>query len=61
MLCVPNIDGLRSRILEEAHGSCYSIHPGLKKLYHDLREVLWWEVSKKDIEEFIANCLNCNN
>ena len=26
-LCVPNVDDLRNRILEEAHGSLYSIHP----------------------------------
>ena len=25
-LCVHNVDGLRNRILEETHGSCYSIH-----------------------------------
>ena len=36
-LCVPNIDGLRNRIIEEAHGSHYSIHLGSTKMYHDLR------------------------
>ena len=30
-LCVPYVDGLRNWILEEAHGSRYSIHPGLTK------------------------------
>ena len=25
-LCFPNIDGLRNHILEEAHGSRYSMH-----------------------------------
>ncbi|XP_070039310.1 uncharacterized protein [Nicotiana tomentosiformis] len=28
-ICVPNIDELRELILEEAHSSRYSIHPGL--------------------------------
>ncbi|XP_070010675.1 uncharacterized protein [Nicotiana sylvestris] len=37
-LCVPNIDGLRERILEEAHGSRYSIHLGATKMYRDLRQ-----------------------
>ena len=27
-LCVPNIDGLHELVLEEAHSSQYSIHPG---------------------------------
>ena len=44
-----NVDDLRNQILEEAHGSCYSIHPGSTKMYHDLREVFWWEVLKGDI------------
>ena len=27
-LCVPDVDDLRTRIIVEAHGSRYSIHPG---------------------------------
>ena len=38
-LCVPDVDGLSDLILEEAHGSCYSIHPGSTKLLHDLRGI----------------------
>ena len=38
-----NVDDLRNQILEEAHGSWYSIHPGSANLYHDLREVFWWK------------------
>ena len=57
--CVPKVNGLRDRILEEAHGSRYSIHPGSKKMYHDLREIYWWEGMKKDIAKFVAKCLNC--
>ena len=57
--CVfPKIDGLRNRILEEAHGSRYSIHPGSTKMYHELREIFWWEGLKVDIAEFVARCLN---
>ncbi|WMV50010.1 hypothetical protein MTR67_043395 [Solanum verrucosum] len=36
-LCVSDVDGLRERILEEAHGSRYSIHPGATTMYRDLR------------------------
>ena len=58
-LCVPDVDGLRVRILAEAHGSRYSIHPGLTKMYYDLREIYWWEGLKRDIAEFVAKCPNC--
>jgi len=32
-ICVPNVDGLRELIPEEAHSSRYSIHPGVAKMY----------------------------
>ena len=35
-LCVPDVDDLLTRIIEEAHGTKYSIHPGSSKMYHDL-------------------------
>ena len=38
-LCVPELDNLRTRIMAEAHGSRYSIHPGSTKMYHDLRQI----------------------
>ena len=38
-LCVPDVDGLRVWILEEAHRSNYSIHLGSRKMYNDLREI----------------------
>ncbi|WMV58615.1 hypothetical protein MTR67_052000 [Solanum verrucosum] len=48
-LCVPNVDGLREKILEEAHSSRYFMHPGATKMYRDLRKVNWWNGLKKDI------------
>ena len=50
---------LRQRILEEAHYSRYSIHPGATKMYHDLKLVYWWDGMKRDIAEFVAQCPNC--
>ncbi|XP_070045187.1 uncharacterized protein [Nicotiana tomentosiformis] len=35
---VPNVDGLRDLILEEAHSSRYSIHPGVTNMYRDLKQ-----------------------
>ena len=53
-----NVDKLRSRILEEAHRVHYSINPGSTKMYHDLREVFWWDDLKSNIAEFVAKCPN---
>ena len=38
ILCVPNLNDLRSCILAKAHGSQYSIRPGATKMYQDLNE-----------------------
>ena len=58
-LCVPDVDGLSDRILEESHGSRYSIHPGSAKMYPDLREIYWLECLKIGLVEFVAKCQNC--
>ncbi|XP_070021867.1 uncharacterized protein [Nicotiana sylvestris] len=59
-LCVPNVDGLKERILEEAHSSRYSVHPGATKMYRDLRQYYWWRMMKKDIVEY-KMAANLNN
>ncbi|XP_070029959.1 uncharacterized protein [Nicotiana sylvestris] len=48
-LYVPDIDGLRERIMAEAHTSRYSVHPGSTNMYHDLKEVYWWNDMKGDV------------
>ncbi|XP_075102717.1 uncharacterized protein LOC142177538 [Nicotiana tabacum] len=58
-LCVADVDGLRHAILEEAHNSKYTIHPGSTKMYHDLKQFYWWEGIKKDIANFVSSCLTC--
>jgi hypothetical protein len=37
-LVVPRREALKKKILDEAHTSTYSIHPGSTKMYHDLRQ-----------------------
>ncbi|XP_070040089.1 uncharacterized protein [Nicotiana tomentosiformis] len=53
-LCVPNMAGLHQQVMGEAHYSCYSIHPGETKMYHDIRGIYWWDGMKKDITELVA-------
>lgn len=57
--CVSNVYTLRGIILEEVHGSRYSIHPRATKIYRDLWEVYWWNGMKKDIVYFVAKTPNC--
>uniref|UniRef100_A0A2N9HS09 Reverse transcriptase domain-containing protein n=1 Tax=Fagus sylvatica TaxID=28930 RepID=A0A2N9HS09_FAGSY len=40
-LCVPKDSTIKREILEEAHHSPYTVHPGSTKMYRDLREVYW--------------------
>ncbi|KAL0434126.1 UNVERIFIED_CONTAM: hypothetical protein Slati_2746900 [Sesamum latifolium] len=58
-VCVPNIDGLREEILREAHNAPYAMHPGTVKMYRNLRPYYWWQTMKKDVAEFVAKCMTC--
>ena len=56
---VPNNPEIRKLILQEAHDSPYSIHPGNTKMYLDLKDIFWWTGMKKDIAEYVAVCDVC--
>ena len=42
-VCVPNNEEIRKIILEEAHFSPYTVHPGGTKMYQDLKRHFWWK------------------
>ena len=46
-LVIPKDLELRKRILDEAHLSRYSIHPGSNKMYQDLKQRFWWTRMKR--------------
>jgi hypothetical protein len=48
-LVVPKNPELRKKILDEAHLSKFSMHPGNNKMYHDLRSLYWWTRIKREI------------
>ncbi|GKB97574.1 putative reverse transcriptase domain-containing protein [Tanacetum coccineum] len=50
---------VRTVIMDEAHKSKYSIHPGADKMYYDLRDRYWWPGMKKDIAMYVSRCLTC--
>nr|GFC31555.1 hypothetical protein [Tanacetum cinerariifolium] len=51
--------GVRTIIMDEAHKTRYSMHPGADKMYHDLRDMYWWTGMKWDIDTYVSKCLTC--
>ena len=51
---VPSNEELRREILNGAHHSKLSIHPGRNKMYHDLRHLYWWSNMKQDITKYVV-------
>jgi len=58
-LYVPNQSELKREILKAAHDSLFSTHPGSTKMYQDLKSHYWWSEMKKDIADYVARCLVC--
>ena len=58
-LCVPRDDGLKQELLKKAYNSRFSIHFGGTKIYQDLKRNYWWKGMKREIAEYIAKCLVC--
>nr|GEW12982.1 putative reverse transcriptase domain-containing protein [Tanacetum cinerariifolium] len=57
---VPVYGNLRALIMNEAHATRYSVHPGSDKMYYDLRGLYWWPEMKKDIAIYVSKCLTCS-
>ncbi|GKA02642.1 putative reverse transcriptase domain-containing protein [Tanacetum coccineum] len=57
---IPSIGDVRKLIMDEAHTSRYSVHPGADKMYYDLRDLYWWPGMKRDIVEYVSWCLTCS-
>ena len=58
-LVVPKNHKLRKQILDEAHLSKFSIHPGSTKMYQDLRQNFCWTRMKREIAKYVAECDTC--
>ena len=50
---------MRESILEEAHMAPYAKHLGTTKMYRTLQPHYWWPTMKKDVAEYVARCLTC--
>ena len=50
---------IQSFILKESHTTLYCAHPGVKKMYADMRKLFLWVGMKCDVVHFIAKFLDC--
>jgi hypothetical protein len=46
-------------ILDEAHMTLYTVHLGSTKMYQDLKKKYCWAGMKRDIPEYVSQCLSC--
>jgi hypothetical protein len=53
---VPKNKDLKKKILDEAHLSKFSMHPGSTKMYHDLKPLYWWTRMKREIAQYVTEC-----
>jgi hypothetical protein len=58
-IVVPKDHQLRKQILDEAHLSKFSMHPGSTKMYQDLRQNFWWTRMKREIVRYVSECDIC--
>ncbi|GKA79564.1 putative reverse transcriptase domain-containing protein [Tanacetum coccineum] len=56
---LPCYGDLRFVIMHESHKSKYSIHPGSKKMYQDVKKLYWWPNMKAGIATYVSKCLTC--
>ena len=56
---MPDVDSLREEILGEAHFAAYGVHPGVIKMYHNIRDLYWRDELKKDVADYMSKCSTC--
>jgi hypothetical protein len=58
-LYVSNDETVKEMVLQEAHESKFSIHPGITKIYRDLKHHYWWPNMKRKIVGYVSKCGIC--
>ena len=59
MIYIPSCDVLKRFIMDELHKRTYTDHPGYQKMVRATRKQFYWPGLKKDIVEYFAKCLEC--
>ena len=50
---------IKKQFLYEAPNTPYAMHLGTTKMYRDLKKHFWWSGMKRDVVEYVARCLTC--
>ncbi|KAF8091062.1 hypothetical protein N665_0454s0003 [Sinapis alba] len=58
-ISVPNVRTLKEEIMGQSHKSKFSVHPGLNKMYRDIKRYYHWIRMKTDVAEWVAKCPTC--
>jgi hypothetical protein len=58
-IVVPKDHKLHKQILDEAHLSKFSMHPGSTKMYQDLKQNFWWTRMRREIAKYVSECDIC--
>ena len=56
---IANLPNLRTFILQLAHDSVESGHPGKNKLYELVHRMYFWPQLSRDVKQFTRNCHSC--
>ena len=58
-LVMPVSAELKRELVDEAHRTRYTVHPGTTKMYKDLKRHFWWSGMRTEIVEYVAKCFTC--
>ena len=56
---MPNNTIIKQKILQEAHESKFTIHPGSIEIYQDLKQYYWWSNVKIEVANYMTKCGIC--
>ncbi|KAJ9544850.1 hypothetical protein OSB04_024557 [Centaurea solstitialis] len=57
---IPKLGSIRELVLSNAHKSWMSVHPGSTKMYYDLKSEYSWPGMKRDIAQYVEQCVTCS-
>ena len=58
-VCVPDVPGLRLRLLRDLHDAPSAGHGGVKKTLDLVQRDYWWDGVRKDVEAYVRACDSC--
>jgi len=58
-VCVPAVEALKKKILDEGYNTPHSVDPRGNKLYKDLKRTFWWSNMKQEVVDYVVKYLTC--